>query len=160
MSGKRDSNPRPPPWQGGALANWAIPASSLFYQRRCQAEESNLNFVFFRHAPWPPWLAWHAYYYINDCMRKYTVLGRRRNTALVTQASPVYDTGVDAETRLLDYNIFWECWAGGEMVDAQRSGRCEATHGGSSPPPPTKNIAPLWCNIFWLGDLEQSERVS
>ena len=28
-------------------------------------------------------------------------------------------------------------WAGGEMVDAQRSGRCEAIHEGSNPSPPT-----------------------
>ena len=57
---------------------------------------------------------------------------------MVAQVSPVYATGVDAETRLLDYNIFREYWAGGEMVDAQRSGRCEATLGGSNPPLPTK----------------------
>ena len=98
LSGKRDSNPRPSPWQGDALANWAIPAIltiNLFILTYlspmpsfsltpirvfgitptrltggwkpdlpknlcclCQAEESNLNLMFFRHAPWPPWLAW------------------------------------------------------------------------------------------------------
>ena len=33
--------------------------------KKCQAEESNLNLMFFRHAPWPPWLAWQngEYYY-------------------------------------------------------------------------------------------------
>ena len=44
---------------------------------------------------------------------------------------------------LIDFNILatsmrkYLCWAGGEMVDAQRSGRCEAIHEGSSPSPPT-----------------------
>ena len=30
---KRDSNPRPPPWQGGALTNWAIRPLKVLYLR-------------------------------------------------------------------------------------------------------------------------------
>ena len=44
------------------------------------------------------------------------------------------------------------------MVDAQCSERCEATHGGSNPPPPTyKRISPSWRDFLEEGDLNLPE---
>ncbi len=47
------------------------------------------------------------------------------------------------------------------MVDAQCSERCEATHEGSNPSPPTNGkLVPLWYDFSFIGGFEQSEPVS